>query len=242
MKDQKLDSYSHELLRCETEDETIDSLYKFAKFFNMERLAYHHLPPHQTNDFDEKRFFARGYNEQSVEAYKRDHKIFTCPISMHVNASGETLTIKEACRILNFSSKQKKFYARFFMPEHATGFVAPVFGRKGRNGVFVLTADREDRTHSPIELRLIKWACREAHLKICDIVLKDTRKSISLTARETEILTWVARGKSNSSIADIIGISPHTVNGYLRSVYLKTGVSDRTSAALVGVRTALIQV
>ncbi|RZV42686.1 MAG: DNA-binding response regulator, partial [Acidimicrobiales bacterium] len=50
------------------------------------------------------------------------------------------------------------------------------------------------------------------------------------------------RGKSNSSIADIIGISPHTVNGYLRSVYLKTGVSDRTSAALVGVRTALIQV
>jgi len=41
-------------------------------------------------------------------------------------------------------------------------------------------------------------------------------------------------------IADIIGISQHTVNGYLRSIYLKTNTSDRTTAVLRGLGDGLI--
>jgi len=52
--------------------------------------------------------------------------------------------------------------------------------------------------------------------------------------------TWVARGKSNAVIADIVGISQHTVNGYLRRVYLKTQTSDRTTAALRAIGDSLI--
>lgn len=62
----------------------------------------------------------------------------------------------------------------------------------------------------------------------------------ALTPRERDILAWVARGKSNSVIGDVLGISPHTVDTHLRRIYAKLGVSDRISAALAGVGIGLI--
>ncbi len=52
-----------------------------------------------------------------------------------------------------------------------------------------------------------------------------------LTQREAEVLTWVARGKTNKDIAEILGLSPRTVNKHLEHVYVKLGVETRTAAA-----------
>ena len=54
------------------------------------------------------------------------------------------------------------------------------------------------------------------------------------------MLTWVARGKTNAAIAEILGISAHTVDAHLRRIYLKLGVADRMSAALRGLGFGLI--
>ncbi len=50
------------------------------------------------------------------------------------------------------------------------------------------------------------------------------------------MLGWVARGKSNALIGDILGISGATVDAHLRRIYLKLGVFDRISAAVRGHR------
>ena len=62
----------------------------------------------------------------------------------------------------------------------------------------------------------------------------------ALTKREREVLAWVARGKSNSVIAQILNVSPHTVDAHMRGIYRKLEVSDRTSAALQGIGRALL--
>jgi DNA-binding CsgD family transcriptional regulator len=53
---------------------------------------------------------------------------------------------------------------------------------------------------------------------------------VELTAREQEVLAWVARGKTNAEIARLLWLSPATVRKHLENVYAKLGVSTRTAA------------
>lgn len=62
------------------------------------------------------------------------------------------------------------------------------------------------------------------------------REKLGLTAREAEVLFWIARGKSNRDIAQILGMSPRTVNKHLEQIYVKLGVENRAAAAAIAVR------
>ncbi|MDL5030306.1 response regulator [Pelomonas sp. APW6] len=55
--------------------------------------------------------------------------------------------------------------------------------------------------------------------------------SFRLTQREAEVLFWVAQGKINRDIADILGASPATVKKHLERIHAKLGVETRTAAA-----------
>jgi len=50
-----------------------------------------------------------------------------------------------------------------------------------------------------------------------------------LTAREVQVVRLVARGMSNKTIANELGISPRTVEGHLNHVFEKLGVESRTA-------------
>jgi len=63
------------------------------------------------------------------------------------------------------------------------------------------------------------------------------RQKLTVTDREAEVLLWVARGKSNRDIAEILDLSPRTVNKHLEQIYAKLGVENRASAAALAVRT-----
>ena len=58
----------------------------------------------------------------------------------------------------------------------------------------------------------------------------------SLTPREAEVLSWVAKGKTNRDVGDILGMSPRTVNKHLEHVFEKLGVETRAAAAALASR------
>ncbi len=51
-----------------------------------------------------------------------------------------------------------------------------------------------------------------------------------LTAREAEVLRLLAQGLTDAQIAEMLVISPRTVNSHLTSIYSKLGVSSRAAA------------
>ena len=72
-----------------------------------------------------------------------------------------------------------------------------------------------------------------AQEKVADtVVVTATRQA----QRESEVLLWIARGKSNRDIGEILGLSPRTVNKHLEQVYAKLGVENRASAAIRAVQ------
>lgn len=59
----------------------------------------------------------------------------------------------------------------------------------------------------------------------------DPWRAAGLTAREAEVLGWVASGKTNGEIGMILGISALTVKKHVERVLEKIGVNGRTAAA-----------
>lgn len=72
--------------------------------------------------------------------------------------------------------------------------------------------------------------------------LLDTRKRTEdLTAREREIIHWVAAGFANKQIADKFDLTEGTVKWHLKNIMGKLQVPDRTSAVTVALRRGIIQ-
>jgi DNA-binding response OmpR family regulator/DNA-binding CsgD family transcriptional regulator len=62
------------------------------------------------------------------------------------------------------------------------------------------------------------------------------QKTLAISSRESEVLLWVSRGKSNREIGEILTISPRTVDKHIAQIFAKLGVANRASAAARAVK------
>ncbi len=79
------------------------------------------------------------------------------------------------------------------------------------------------------------------HLAFTDLEKKDRPdESVHLTSREKEILLWAAEGKSDSVIAEIIGVSHATIRFHMNNIFKKFGANERTLVTVKAIRQGLI--
>jgi DNA-binding NarL/FixJ family response regulator len=125
--------------------------------------------------------------------------------------------------------------------------------------VILTTYDADNEVHRAIKAGakgyLLKDARREAMLDcirrvhrgetcIPPALVEKLAASVSgeaLTDRELEVLTLLARGKSNKEIAAMLLISETTVKGHLRNIFTKVNALSRTEATTTALRRGLIQ-
>ena len=69
-----------------------------------------------------------------------------------------------------------------------------------------------------------------------------TPDALPLTPREQEVLKELALGNSNKLIARALSISPYTVDGYVKDIYRKLGVRNRSMATALAVHLGILDV
>lgn len=62
----------------------------------------------------------------------------------------------------------------------------------------------------------------------------------ALTAREIDVLRLLGRGLRTGEAARVLGLTSHTVAGYVKTVYRKLNISSRAEAAVEAVRRGLV--
>jgi DNA-binding NarL/FixJ family response regulator len=63
----------------------------------------------------------------------------------------------------------------------------------------------------------------------------------ALTPAEVAVLHLIAAGNANKQIADQLGVTEDTVKGRVKSILAKLDASDRTHAAIIGVKRGIIE-
>ncbi|HVN19766.1 MAG TPA: response regulator transcription factor [Dongiaceae bacterium] len=63
----------------------------------------------------------------------------------------------------------------------------------------------------------------------------------ALTPAEISVLRLIAAGNANKQIADQLSITEETVKGRVKNILSKLGASDRTQAAMIGLKRGIIE-
>ncbi len=137
-------------------------------------------------------------------------------------------------------SENLPFHAgeEFALPESLLHWLAQI--QKGRGKWKALTASLPENEQLQMQY-MGKLGPNEFLLRLAKDSSADTpiefSSELGLTTREGEVLSWLSRGKTNRDIAQILGLSPRTVDKHLEQIYAKLGVENRTAAAAVATST-----
>ncbi len=204
------------------------------------KIGYRHLPPIGAPDADVLRFQLDGYREDLVDRFVKERLYEEEYIMKHARTNSEPYYWSEVQRDSAPTEREKTFEALLAEAGVEQGLGLPVFGPNGRNGFFAIGFPPGIERVEQETVKEFQWICQLAHIRYCTMVMEDLGPCPELSKREREILAWVARGKSNATIGDILGISSHTVDTHLRRIYLKLDVFDRITATVRGMGIGLI--
>jgi two-component system NarL family response regulator len=92
-----------------------------------------------------------------------------------------------------------------------------------------------------MSLTTVATLVRRLNSSNCSLCLRAS-PAPNLTPRECEVLRLVARGMTNRSIGDVLGISEHTVRNHLCSIYQKLNLKNRLQVAVYSVTHGLVDI
>lgn len=204
-------------------------------------LAYILLaPPGSIDEQGATLIAVHGFPKDLSDRYVTDQLYLDDPIRKHALATLWPFWWSDIYNRPEFSDREREIIATLQDADIGDGVSLPVFGPGNRNGYVALGFGKDPPKLEIPEMARLQWAAQMGHQRYCELLRLIAPDSISLSRRELEILEWIARGKSNSVIAEILGLSTYTVDTYLRRIYLKLGVSDRVTAALRGLSIGMV--
>jgi LuxR family transcriptional regulator/LuxR family quorum-sensing system transcriptional regulator CciR len=215
-------------------------LVVFARGCGVVRIGYHHLPPPGAPDAGQHRIENEGFSAPLLEQYLEARMSGIAVMAQALQNSVRPVYLEDLDMMAPAGTREREHLDAYRAAGVANGLGLQAFGPKGRNGIFAIDLAPQVRRLAPEVMAGLRWACQSMHLRYCELLLRELGEVPVLSSREAEVLTWVAYGKTNASIGEILGISAHTVDAHLRRVYLKLGVTDRISAALRGLGFGLI--
>ncbi|WP_068115538.1 helix-turn-helix transcriptional regulator [Tropicimonas marinistellae] len=217
------------------------TVLSFFRQRGAQRVSYRHFLADYESE-DRPTIFHDGFPERFVRKFESEELFRNNPIAEIALATTEPFYWSDVSRVANLSDEERRFLKIVREEISGDGVVLQLFGPGGRNGTVNLGFVPDTPRLSPTALRELQLVAQAAHLAYCRMVtVQEEDTSFGMTDRELEVLAWIARGKSNSVIADILGISAHTVDTHVRRIFRKLGVNDRTTAAVKGFGLGLLE-
>ncbi len=224
---------------AEEKDEVLRRAAEFYRRNGFEAMAYMFPSP---GDPERMELINLGFSTEVIDLYNTLNLPTLNPHPTFVTGRGKVFAFSELSRHDGFDRSARELLSTLAATGLPDGLAIPAYGLRATTSLFcvgmpkkrdaVLTADRVS----------FQAMAQQAQLRIDQIAAEEDDAAIpNLSAREQQILRWIAAGKSNSELAIILGISQPTVATYVKRLFAKLGVHDRVAAAVSGLRLGLVR-
>lgn len=237
---EQIETYLTKINSCQSLDEILHVLQKQIRFFGFDRFTYW---LRWSSSDNREPLFISTYPDSFVEQYvANDYQSHDMVGRFSIGANTP----------FKWSDIEKRFpitkgQEMIFSDSRAAGLISggsiPIHGPKQVQATFSVVSDHNQKTFDEIFFRVrheLHIIATYAHERIMQLGLDESTKELSLTVRETEILTWVSRGKTYWEIGNILGIKEDTVKKFMQRIFRLLNVSNNTHAVTKAIINGLI--
>lgn len=234
-----MDRFLAALDRQQSVSDVLELLGQAARRYGAERYSYHFTPAFEKQTGNGAIVTAQGFGQDWISLYDNENFRRADPIPDYVMRKGQLLTWRHALDQQSLSHDALDFVEALRTHKLLYGFGVPSFGPNNRNAYVAFGFAQGLTGEDEARMGTLAAIAQSAHLKICQLA-EPLEEAKQLSERERQVLHWVGRGKSNSDIATILGVSPETVKTYLRRIYGKLDVADRVGATVKALKLSII--
>ncbi|WP_284947093.1 LuxR family transcriptional regulator [Acidisoma cladoniae] len=177
------------------------------------------------------RFYFNNWPQDWLERYTEHQAFFDDPIIEEAQRRMTPFLWSEIFPRGTLSASANTLLQMAYDYGWTDGLVIPVHGPAGYQGVVSLAAQRPlDLSASDISLLWVMSLALHARCRTTPGLGESSSVRPQLTARELECMRWVASGKTDWEIAQLVAISASTVHFHVERVKKRLGTSSRTEA------------
>lgn len=155
-----------------------------------------------------------GWPDGWLDHYVERHYQEIRPIRRKAARSTRPFVWREAFRETGHMGRSRELLADFISYGMKSGITTPIFGQNGLTGTVSFISSEETLEIAPSDDIALQLIATAAHAKACKLAKIETETNPArpaLTRRQIEILNWVAAGKTNWEIGEILGRSERTI-------------------------------
>lgn len=123
------------------------------------------------------------------------------------------------------------------------GWAQSCFDGAGRIGMLSIVRSHQKLSPREILSQDPRWRslANVAHIELSSRLLRsDLVGEVQLTARQIEVLSWTADGKTAEQVALILGVSLHTIHYHLKNAITRLGAGNKLAAVAMAIRLGLL--
>lgn len=236
-----LDAYQQFMTACAGATEVSQVWRAALEFFHRRNIAMvsYHATAGEDAPGRKQGIVEHGFPREWVCEYLDSNLRVIDPLPQLAAKLSRPFLWSQVRELADLSREETEYMNRRDASNVGDGLALQVYGPNGRNAYVGLGFGKAAPQFSTYDTFELQSAAQIAHLRYCELS-KEAQRPVDLSPRELEVLRWMARGKSNSVIADILGISRHTVDTLGRRLFEKLEVNDRTTAAIRGLGSGLL--
>lgn len=224
-----------------SEQEAFAHLSKVTKFFGLNSFAVSGIPePHEKID---PYILVDGWPDEWSQRYLERAYVRIDPVIQRTLLSDNAFVWSEELQKINVDRKGMEFMREAIDFGLVDGFSVPIHSIRGFRAIVTYASDRIDLSK---EARgALHMISIYAHNKLKEIKTGGKnalmQRSVNLTPREKECISWCSEGKTAWEISTILGISERTVSHILENAQRKMNTTNRTQLVAETIRAGLIR-